>query len=196
MTAVRRWKLAPEERTRSRPREARFAAVPKFGGSSRGAKPLSITGALIALVVTAVAGVAVAQDDPRARTASGQILIVLASRQAGPVDPRLANVPALRRSPFDVFQSMELLESPRVSLEVGDEQIVELPNGRRLRLVLRQITDEGRFRMQLSINRPGQRDYLPELDVVASPGDPVFIAGQSYRNGTLVIGIRLGQRTP
>jgi len=146
--------------------------------------------------VTAVAGVAVAQDDPRARTASGQILIVLASRQAGPVDPRLANVPALRRSPFDVFQSMELLESPRVSLEVGDEQIVELPNGRRLRLVLRQITDEGRFRMQLSINRPGQRDYLPELDVVASPGDPVFIAGQSYRNGTLVIGIRLGQRTP
>jgi len=121
---------------------------------------------------------------------------VLASRQAGPVDPRLASVPALRRSPFDVFRSMELLESPRVRLGVGEEQVIELPNGRRLRLVLREVTDEGRFRMQLSINRPGQRDYLPELDVVASPGDPVFIAGQSFRNGTLVIGIRLGQRTP
>jgi len=31
----------PEEKTRSRSREARFAAFPKFGGSSRGAKPLS-----------------------------------------------------------------------------------------------------------------------------------------------------------
>lgn len=151
---------------------------------------------LIALVVTAVTGVAAAQDDRGSASISGDVLIVLASREAGPVDPRLADVPALRRSPFDAFRSMELLESPRVRLTVGREQVIELPNGRRLRLVLREVTDEGRFRMQVSINRPGQRDYLPELDVVASPGDPVFIAGQSYRDGTLVIGIRLGQRTP
>jgi len=151
--------------------------------------------ALIVLVATALTGVAAAQDRGSS-TAAGEILIVLASREAGPVDPRLADVPALRRSPFDAFRSMQLLESPRVTLDVGDEEIIELPNGRRLRLVLREVTDEGRFRMQLSINRPGQQDYLPELDVVASPGDPVFIAGQSFRNGTLVIGIRLGQRTP
>ena len=125
-----------------------------------------------------------------------EVLIVLASRDAGEVDRRIANVPALRRSPFDIYRSMQLLSSPRVNLTVGEEEIVELPNGRRMRLVLRGVTDEGRYRLQLSINRPGQRDYLPTMDVVASPGDPVFIAGQSYRNGTLVIGIRVGSRRP
>jgi len=125
---------------------------------------------------------------------TGDVLIVLASRLPGPTDPRLANVPALRRSPFDLFQSMALLSSPRISLQIGEPEIVQLPNGRNVRLVLREITSEGRYRMQLSINRPGMRDYLPELDVVVSPGDPVFIAGQSHLEGTLVIGIRLGQR--
>lgn len=147
----------------------------------------------LALVTLALAGAALAQD---AHTADGEILIVLAGREDGPVDPRLANVPALHRSPFDAYRSMALLSSPRVHLRVGAEEIVQLPNGRRMRLVLREVTSEGRYRLQVSINRPGQRDYLPELDVVASPGDPVFIAGQSYQNGTLVIGIRMGQRRP
>ena len=155
--------------------------------------------AVFVLGVLALAAPALAQPaagaQPAART-DGEVLIVLASREAGPVDPRLANVPALRRSPFDSFQSMALLSSPRVQLRVGVEEIVPLPNGRSLRLVLREVTAEGRYRLQVSINRPGQRDYLPELDVVASPGDPVFIAGQSYQNGTLVIGIRLGARRP
>ena len=155
-----------------------------------------LSAALIALSTLALASGADAQTPSGESAVPGEILIVLASRQAGPVDPRLSSVPALRRSPFDIFQSMALLSSPRVSLRPGEEEIVPLPNGRRLRLVLREVTDEGRYRIQVSINRPGQRDYLPELDVVASPGDPVFIAGQSYQDGTLVIGIRLGQRRP
>ncbi|MCA9608843.1 MAG: hypothetical protein KC619_24735 [Myxococcales bacterium] len=129
-------------------------------------------------------------------TADGEVLIVLARREEGPIDPRLAQVPALRRSPFDAFRSMQLLSSPQLHLRVGAPETIELPNGRHVRLVLRGITAEGRYRLQVSINRPGQQDYLPELDVVASPGDPVFIAGQTYQNGTLVIGIRLGQRRP
>jgi hypothetical protein len=63
-----------------------------------------------------------------------------------------------------------------------------------VRIILREITEDGRFRLTVSINRPGESDYLPELSVVASPGDPFFIAGQSYQQGTLVIGLRLGQR--
>ena len=87
---------------------------------------------------------------------------------------------------------MALLSSPRIRLRVGEPEEVELPNGRRVRLVLREVTSAGRFRLQVSINRPGQQDYLPEMSVVASPGDPFFIAGQSFQAGTLVIGIRLG----
>jgi len=62
-----------------------------------------------------------------------------------------------------------------------------------MRLVLREITGNGRFRLQVSVNRPGERDYLPEVNVLTSPGDPFFIAGQSFQAGTLVIGVRLGR---
>ena len=123
-----------------------------------------------------------------------EVLIVLATNAGGAVDPRLADVPALRRPPFDSFRSMALLSSPSVQLRVGEAQQVPLPNGRHMRIVLREVTREGRFRLSVSINRPGEQDYLPEVSIVASPGDPFFIAGQSYQAGTLVIGFRLGQR--
>lgn len=149
----------------------------------------------IALLASAAAS---AQRPAKQRTASGpvpaQVLIVLASNVPGVRDPRLADVPALRRPPFDSYESMALLSSPTIELRVGEPREVPLPNGRRIRIVLLEITSEGRYRLQVSINRPGQQDYLPELNVVASPGDPFFVAGQSYQAGTLVIGFRLGQR--
>ncbi|HHH29212.1 MAG TPA: hypothetical protein ENK57_12835 [Polyangiaceae bacterium] len=154
--------------------------------------PLVVT--VLVLLGVASASLAWAQTPAAPDGVEGEVLIVLARREAGTIDPRLSTVPALRRSPFDMFHSMSLLSSPRVHLRVGQAEVVPLPNGRRVRLVLREMTSSGRFRLQLSINRPGQRDYLPEMNVVVSPGDPVFIAGQSHENGTLVIGIRLGQR--
>jgi len=60
--------------------------------------------------------------------------------------------------------------------------------------MLQQEMPNGRFRVRVSINRPNQRDYLPLLQVVASPGDPFFVAGQSHAGGTLVIGVRVGER--
>jgi hypothetical protein len=125
----------------------------------------------------------------------GQVLIVLASQAAGAIDPRLANVPALRRPPFDSYASMALLESPRISLVENRELEVPLPNGRRIRLLLQGTTPDGRYRVRVSINRPEEQDYLPAMQVVAAPGDPFFVAGQSFQNGTLVIGVRLGRRS-
>lgn len=156
---------------------------------------------LIALFAAALIGVgagsAVAQPSAAGSAAGqvgGQVLIILASDGEGPRDPRLANVPALRRPPFDSYRSMALLSSPRVQLTIGQAHELELPNGRTLRLVLREVTANGRYRVQVSINRPGTQDYLPEMNVVTSPGDPFFVAGQSHRDGTLILGIRLGER--
>ncbi len=129
-----------------------------------------------------------------AAAVSAQVLIVHAAHSARGIDPRLREVPALRRPPFDSYQSMALLSSPRIQLRIGQPENVSLPNGRHIRIVLREVTAEGRYRLQVSINRPGEQDYLPELNVVASPGDPFFVAGQSYQDGMLVIGIRLGAR--
>ncbi|HEY8429957.1 MAG TPA: hypothetical protein VIL20_16355 [Sandaracinaceae bacterium] len=149
----------------------------------------------IALLAAAPAS---AQRPASRRVASepvpAQVLIVLASDAPGTRDPRLADLLALRRPPFDSYRSMTLLSSPTIELRVGEAREVPLPNGRRIRIVLLEVTEQGRYRLQVSINRPGEQDYLPELNVVASPGDPFFVAGQSYRDGTLVIGVRLGQR--
>ena len=156
--------------------------------------------ALTLIAALAAAGPAAAQDARGRASAqasealSGRVLIVLASNAEGSIDPRLANVPALRRPPFDSYRSMELLSSPSIQLRAGQAEEIELPNGRRIRIALREVTNNGRLRLQVSINRPGQQDYLPEMNVVASPGDPFFVAGQSFRNGTLVIGIQLGDR--
>lgn len=141
----------------------------------------------------ATAGVMVSAAPAEAqRGVRGEVLVVLAKEEAGQIDPALANVPALRRPPFNSFRSMRVLSRPRIQLREGRPEVVELPNGRRLQLVLQQVMPDGRYRVRVSINRPDQNDYLPLLQVVASPGDPFFVAGQSHQGGTLVIGVRVG----
>lgn len=140
-----------------------------------------------------VAGAVHAQG---AQAVQGEVLVVLAKEAQGAVDPALANVPALRRPPFNAFRSMQILSRPSVRLAPGQPVEVNLPNGRKLRLQLEQIMPDGRFRVRVSINRPNQQDYLPLLQVVASPGDPFFVAGQSHQGGTLVIGVVLGRAGP
>lgn len=155
---------------------------------------LALVGALALGGAHAEAQPTSAARSASARAVPADVLIVLASSEPGAVDPRLADLPALRRPPFDGYASLALLGSHQIALRVGEPHEVPLPNGRHVRIVLREVTAEGRFRLQVSINRPGQQDYLPELNVVASPGDPFFVAGQSFQAGTLVIGFRLGRR--
>lgn len=142
---------------------------------------------------------ALAAGIPPARAQQGpelpaQILVVLAKEEAGTIDPALRDEPALRRPPFNAFRSMKVLSKPEMKLRVKEPKEVELPNGRKLRLAVEQVMPDGRYRVKVSINRPHQNDYLPLLQVVASPGDPFFVAGQAYQGGTLVIGVRIGEK--
>jgi hypothetical protein len=121
------------------------------------------------------------------------VLIVLGSSQEGGTDPALAKIEALRKAPFDSFSKKALLKRVDVQLTAGKEAELELPNGRRLRLGLVERTPDGRFRVTVSINRPGKRDYLPVMTVIAAPGDPFFVAGQRHEGGTLIIGVIVGK---
>jgi len=146
------------------------------------------------LVGAIAAALAFGVTPAQAQQLSGEVLVVLAKEEAGTIDTALANVPALRRPPFNSFRSMRVLSRPSVAIRVGRPSTVNLPNGRRLQLVVQQVLPDGRYRVRVSINRPNQNDYLPLLQVVASPGDPFFVAGQSHQGGTLVIGVRVGER--
>ncbi len=127
---------------------------------------------------------------------AGEVFVILASESPGEIDPALSSMQALRQPPFNAFHSMQLLARPSIRLVVGQPQNVPLPNGRVLQLALDSVTPEGRYRVRVSINRPEQQDYLPLLEIVAPPGDPFFLAGQNFMGGTLVIGVRLGERAP
>jgi hypothetical protein len=121
------------------------------------------------------------------------VLIILGSAQGTGSDAALAKLEALRKPPFDSFSKKSLLKRVDIQLSQGKEAEVELPNGRKLRLSLLERAADGRFRVSVSINRPGKQDYLPLMTVVAAPGDPFFVAGQKHEGGTLIIGVSVGK---
>lgn len=121
-----------------------------------------------------------------------EVLVIHANTEGDGIDPQLAKLEALRKPPFDSFKKQSLIRRVEVKLEPGKEAEVELPNGRKLHLVLLEKLKDGRLRVSVSINRPGQRDYLPVMTVSAAPGDPFFVAGQKHEGGTLIIGVRVG----
>jgi hypothetical protein len=118
-----------------------------------------------------------------------EVLVILAKEEAGTVDPKLAKMTALRRPPFNSFRSMKILSRPKLQLTPGKDALVSLPNGRRMKLSLLRVMPDGRYKVKAAINRPDKSDYLPLLQVVASAGDPFFVAGQTYQGGTLVVGV-------
>jgi hypothetical protein len=168
--------------------------------SVRGPRALSRSTLAIALmgsilcVISSGGQVAHAQPAKQAAASDipGEVLIILGGSE-GTVDPALAKLEALQKPPFDGFAKKTLLKRVTVSVAPGKDTEVELPNGRKLRLSLLEKTAEGRFRVSVSINRPGKQDYLPVMTVVAAPGDPFFVAGQKHEGGTLIIGIRVGK---
>lgn len=123
-----------------------------------------------------------------------QVVVILAREVAGTMDPRLEGLRALREPPFNAFHSMDIWSEHALILVQGVPVTVDLPNGRVIQLVLEEISADGRNHVRVSINRRAQSDYLPVLEVAAPPGDPFFVAGQSFMGGTLVIGVSLGRR--
>ena len=134
-----------------------------------------------------------AQAETPATAAPASVLIILGSSQGAGSDAALAKLEALRKPPFDSFPKKVLLKRVDVQLSQGKEAEVELPNGRKLRLSLLERAPDGRFRVSVSINRPGKQDYLPLMTVVAAAGDPFFVAGQRHEGGTLIIGVSIGK---
>jgi hypothetical protein len=127
-------------------------------------------------------------DEP---TTPAEVLVVLGSSEGSGVDAELAPLGALSKAPFDSFPKKTLLKRVAATLAVGKDTEVALPNGRTLRLSLVERLTDGRFRLRVAINKPGERDYLPLMTVSAAAGDPFFIAGQKYQGGTLILGVRV-----
>ena len=150
---------------------------------------VSLGALLLSTVASAQQSTLVRSDRATATNVPAEVLVVLAKEEQGKIDPQLKNLTALRRPPFNSFRSMKILSRPKLTLTPGKDAFVSLPNGRRLKLTLLRVMPDGRYKVRAAINRPNKSDYLPLLQVVASAGDPFFVAGQSYQGGTLVVGV-------
>ncbi len=151
-------------------------------------------GSRYAAAIAVLACALATSADAQTSTVQGEVLVVLAHETEGSIDPALASISALRRPPFNAFHSMQLLARTPIQLTTTTPATVPLPNGRVVRLELDGQASEGRYRVRVSINSPGETDYLPLLTIVVTPGEPFFVAGQNWDAGTLVIGFRIGQR--
>lgn len=154
---------------------------------------VSATKAEDAAADAAPAKTATASPDaaPPTQKVAATVWTILGTSEGEGVDPELAKLKALSQPPFDSFARKQLLKQQDVELARDTHAEVTLPNGRKLRIQLLAPKADGRYRLSVSINRPGKQDYLPLMTVVAAAGDPFFVAGQKYQGGTLVIGIRV-----
>lgn len=148
---------------------------------------------LLGGVLSALPGAFIRSSARAEGSVPASVLIVLGTNQGSGTDAALAKIEALRKAPFDSFSKKALLKRIDVQLVAGKPAEIELPNGRRLRLGIVERTSDGRFRVSVSINRPGKQDYLPVMTVIAAPGDPFFVAGQRHEGGTLIIGVIVGK---
>jgi hypothetical protein len=139
------------------------------------------------------------QDKPDEKQAkySVEVMVVHATRvkdkkpaQKPVIDERIGDLPQLREEPFSLYDRFDWLTEKTLPLKKGDPQRLELPNQRVLRLALiEELAQKVRF--SASINRPGGQDFLPLLSVKAQPGKVFIVAGQKYKNGILVLVLRV-----
>jgi hypothetical protein len=150
----------------------------------------------LALLVVAFASVSARAEAPSTASTHAQVTIIVGYPDGTGVAPELEKIEALKKAPFDGFPRKALLKKVDVDIGIGSFKEVELPNGRKLKLSVLERTANGGFRVSVSINKPGQQDYLPVMTVAAAPGDPFFVAGQKHEGGTLIIGVTVGSSSP
>ncbi len=127
----------------------------------------------------------VQQAGAPAATIQAEVSVIHATNADGGVDPNIGKLPNLGN-----YKSYRLLQRSNVSIRKGAPTTTALPNARILQITLKDVKDT-QFIIDTSINQPGGTAFLPLLEVRATVGAPVFIAGQSYQGGMLIIGIKI-----
>jgi hypothetical protein len=138
--------------------------------------------------------------DSRAQgsTPSVEILVLYARKdpKGGAVDPRVPKIPQLSREPFNQFNAYAFVDKQTLKLDQmkgadpwkgKPSATYALPNGKPIQVVLLERLPGARFQMGAAIGADSP-------DVVrwdAPVSEPFFIAGQSYKDGILVLGISL-----
>jgi len=163
--------------------------------------PLAVLVAMLGLAVprAAVAGPA-GKDHNAAPPAPGpaaplsysaEVLVLHATNGDKGIDPRIGDMPELKKIPFSSYKTYELLQKAKLPLKQGEPRTLDLPNGRVLQMKLVDVLPGDAAKVSASINQPGGKTFLPLLEVKAKVGQPFIVAGQAYKSGILVLVFRV-----
>jgi hypothetical protein len=143
---------------------------------------------VVSPVVSLVVAPSIAHADPA--TAKAEILVMHASqKEKGAIDPHIGSMPRLKQPPFSAYNNYELVDRKEVPLEIGKSATYALPNGRVLQLTVSPGKSPGLFTILASIAEANGKAALKTVEVSAKAGEPFFVAGQTYKDGILVLGI-------
>jgi hypothetical protein len=147
----------------------------------------------IVFVALLAAGHGIAAPPPV--TVTAEMMTIVASNDGSGIDPRLGKRPELSRPPFSAYDSYKLLGSSPIQLTKGRTSTTTLPNANMVSLTLKKVVrkkgDPTRYLIAASIQSPGGSTVLPAQEVPARAGEPFFVAGQQYRGGILVVGVKV-----
>ncbi len=141
------------------------------------------------------AGASSAQAVPA--SVSAEVIILHATNDGTGIDPKIGKMPALSQPPFSSYNSYKLLERVKLPLSKGKSSTTKLPTGRDLMVSLKDVLaakkkgEAVRYVVTASIQKPDGNSFLPLLEVNAKAGEPFFVAGQKYKGGILVIGVKV-----
>jgi len=128
---------------------------------------------------------------------SAEIVILHATNDNTGIDPKIGKMPELSKPPFSSYNSYKLLDRENHSLSKGKSATIKLPTGRDLMGSWKDVIqpqkkgEPQRFVMTASIQKADGNTFLPLLEVNAKAGETFFVAGQNYKGGSLVIGIKV-----
>ena len=164
---------------------------------------LPLFGLLVAAGLALVPGpsVANAQEAPAAgakeAAVSTEIVVLHATNDGTGIDPKIGKMPELGKPPFSSYKRYKLLDRSQHPTSKAAASTIKLPNDAVLKVSLKDVIEPQkkgeakRYVMSASIQKPGGKDFLPLLEVNAKAGETFFVAGQNYKGGVLVIGIKV-----
>jgi hypothetical protein len=126
-----------------------------------------------------------------------EVIVLHGTNDGTGIDPKIGKIAELSKPPFSSYNSYKLLDRPKVAVQKGKETKIKLPNDREMAIALKDIIqpkkkdDVTRYVVSTSIQKPGGNTFLPLLEVNAKAGEWFFVAGQTYKGGILVIGVKV-----
>lgn len=134
---------------------------------------------------------------PAAPATQAEVIVLHATNTDAGIDPKIGKMPELAKPPFSAYSSYKLLDRAQIALTKGQATTTKLPNGSELMVTMKDELapakkgEPKKYLVSASIRKDGGSSFLPLLEVNAKPGDTFFVAGQKYKGGILVIGIKI-----